>query len=155
MRRSKRSGFTLIELMVVVAILAILAVMAGPSFSSFMAQRRLKGAAEELMGDLQYARSESVQRNATMTVTFSTTGYEIKQGATSVKTVSLADGNAWGSGSSMSVTYEPVRATATVANGPVVLGNSGTSGSLQVTVNAMGRVEICSPSGSMKGYSSC
>lgn len=155
MRRSKHSGFTLIELMVVVAILAILAVMAGPSFSSFMGQRRLKGAAEELMGDLQYARSESVQRNATVTVTFSATGYEIRQGATSLKTVSLSNGNAWNSGASMTVSYEPVRATATVSNGPVAIGNSSTSGTLQITINAMGRVEICSPSGVITGYSSC
>ena len=48
-----------------------------------------------------------------------------------------------------------MRATANVNNGPVTIANGGTSRTLRVGVNTMGRVTICSPSGSFKGYDAC
>lgn len=150
------SGLTLIEMFVVIALVAIIAAMAGPRLSTYLGQQRLKGAAAELSSDLQFARSESVQRNAPVTVTFNANGYSIAQGATNVKTVALSNGNAVTSGSTVVVTYEPVRATATVTNGPAVeLSNPAVAGSLRFTVGAMGRVSLCAPSGTLKGYTTC
>ena len=58
----KSSGFTLVELMVVLAILAILAGIAAPNFASMIKDGRLSAANADFMVALQLARSESVAR---------------------------------------------------------------------------------------------
>ncbi len=58
------SGFTMIELMVVVVVLAVLLTVAVPSFEAVMNANRLAGASNELMASLQTARMEAVKRNA-------------------------------------------------------------------------------------------
>jgi len=152
----------MVEILTVMAILGILAALAAPSFTGYMARERVKGAAGEAFADLQYARSEAVQRNATITVTFSGTGYTVARGATNLKTVTLGDGNAVTSGTTVVAVFDPVRATASITDGgvaastaAVVFANSGTGGTLRVTLNRLGRSEICSPSGAIKGYPSC
>ncbi len=62
------SGFTLVELMVTVAVLAVVAAIAYPTFTSIINSNRLAGAANDLLGDLQYARSEAIRRNAHIVV---------------------------------------------------------------------------------------
>lgn len=59
----KNQGVTLIELMIAIAVVAILAVIALPSFERTLERRRLVGAAENLFGALQYARSEAIKQN--------------------------------------------------------------------------------------------
>lgn len=149
-------GFAIIELMVAVVVVAILAVVAAPAFGEYFAAQRVKGAAEELLADFQFARMESVQKNAQVTVSMSGTGYTITRGASTVKTVSLASGTTVSGGATLQAVFDPVRAMAAIANGPsVTIANGGTARTLRVDVNAMGRVNICSPSGSFKGYDAC
>ena len=62
-RRGRATGFTLIELMVVVAIAAILIFVAAPSFQRLIETQRLRGIADQLVTDLQFARAEAVSRN--------------------------------------------------------------------------------------------
>ena len=59
---SKCSGFTLLELMVVVAILAILTGVATPSFKGLLAAQRMRGVAFDMTADLLSARSEAIKR---------------------------------------------------------------------------------------------
>ncbi|PAU66313.1 type II secretion system protein GspH [Pseudomonas sp. PIC25] len=63
------SGFTLVELMVIVAILGIFASIAVPSFTDLVRRNRLQSASEEFYGLLQYARTEAVSRGRSITVT--------------------------------------------------------------------------------------
>jgi type IV fimbrial biogenesis protein FimT len=65
-RRS--AGFTLIELLITVAVLAALAAAAAPSFSSMIANQRLKNGAADLFTALTRARSEAIKRNAEVTL---------------------------------------------------------------------------------------
>jgi type IV fimbrial biogenesis protein FimT len=63
------SGFSLIELMVVITIVAILAALAAPSFDSLIESQRAKSAATDIYVALTRARSEALKRNANVTVT--------------------------------------------------------------------------------------
>jgi type IV fimbrial biogenesis protein FimT len=67
--KRKPSGFTLIELMVVVALAAIMAALAAPSFKSFVSGQRIKTAASDFVMAAIFARSEAIKRNADVTIT--------------------------------------------------------------------------------------
>lgn len=154
--RAPAVGLTLIELLMTLVVVAILAGLAAPGFSTYFANQRLKAAASELANDLQFARMESVQRNAAITIAFASTGYTISAGGNPIKAVTLSGGSVVSGGATMSAAFDPVRATATLTNGPdVTLANSGTVNTLRVTLNTMGRVILCSPGGTMKGYDAC
>jgi type IV fimbrial biogenesis protein FimT len=58
----KYSGFTLVELMVVLAIIAIVMAFGMPSFNEFVKNDRLSTQINLLVGHLAYARSEAVLR---------------------------------------------------------------------------------------------
>jgi type IV fimbrial biogenesis protein FimT len=150
-------GFSVTELMMVIVILAVVAMLAGPSFKEYLGRQKLKGAANEVFSDLQFARSASVQSNMPVTFTFSATGYTIVDAnSTNLKTVTLSGGSSISSGTTMVAVFEPVRGTADVTNGPaVVIANSSTPGTVQISVNAMGRPQICSPSGIITDYQIC
>ncbi len=61
--RRRQLGFTMVELMTVVVIAGVLLAIAAPSFRDMLERRRLEGQANELVTDLQYAKSEAVARN--------------------------------------------------------------------------------------------
>jgi len=49
--------------MIVIAVMGIMTAIAIPSYQTFMAQRRLNGAAREVMSDLMAARMKSITKN--------------------------------------------------------------------------------------------
>ena len=70
-RKNNASGFTLLELMVVVGLLAILGLLS-TSFdtSSWLANHRLKGAARDLFSNMQKARMNAIKENRNWSVAF-------------------------------------------------------------------------------------
>ncbi len=56
--------------MIVVALLGILAAIAAPNLQPYMAQRRLNGAARQIMSDLMAARMKAVSLNQKVKVSF-------------------------------------------------------------------------------------
>lgn len=174
-------GFTLSELLAVMALLAIIAALAAPSFTGMLAKRRVEGVTAELVTDLQYARSEAVQRNAPVHVIFGPGCYFIHTvnggscTATSftsplplpppaisvlLKTVQLdggveivANGPPPASPLITNLSFEPLRGAAT-ASGSVNVKNTAGSLQLSAVVSGVGRVRTCSPNGSVPGHSS-
>ena len=63
-----QTGFTLLELMVVLAIVAILAAIAAPSFQNMREQRLVESRFTTLLRDVQFAKSEAIARGKTVTV---------------------------------------------------------------------------------------
>jgi len=162
----KQSGFTFIETLVVIAIGAILAALAAPSFQTSIDKQRITGAAEAVLADLRWARSEAVVRNRPVCVKF-TAGtdwdYTIRlddcDDGTELKTVegdgfpsvilSSAVFNGGVGGSVAYTTFLPIRSS-NPNNGLVTLQSNHHSS--EVSVSPLGRVRIC---GTMVGYHPC
>lgn len=70
MRIQRGNGFTLVELMIVIAVMGIMTAIAIPSYQTFMAQRRLNGAAREIMSNLMAARMQAISQNNEFRVFF-------------------------------------------------------------------------------------
>ena len=68
MVRALHSGFTIIELLMVIAILGIFAGLAAPSMADLVASTAIKGAASDFYSSLILARSEAIKRRANATV---------------------------------------------------------------------------------------
>jgi type IV fimbrial biogenesis protein FimT len=173
----RQKGFTLIELLVTVAIAAILVTLAAPSFTAFFAKKRVEGVISELVTDLQYARSEAVQRNTSIQITLGTNCYVIHDlksitevasstiscsqdpltasspdDDTHLKTVKIAAGSpATFSPSTGTIVFDPVRGMATISGDPTNITITATSSvgswDLRANITKMGRVKTCSPAG--------
>ncbi len=63
-RNGHQRGFTLIELMIVIVISAIVLAYGVPSFQSFIRNNRLVTETNNLLTDIQIARSEAIKRGA-------------------------------------------------------------------------------------------
>jgi type IV fimbrial biogenesis protein FimT len=61
---NKKSGFTIIEVLIAVAIAVVLLTLGLPSFADFINTIRLTSGVSDLRADLLLARSESIRRNA-------------------------------------------------------------------------------------------
>jgi prepilin-type N-terminal cleavage/methylation domain-containing protein len=68
--KKKGSGFSLLEVLVVVAILSIMATVAIPAFSSWVPRNRLKSAARDIYMAMVNARSRAVKDNTRTVVIF-------------------------------------------------------------------------------------
>jgi len=72
MKKMKNSGFTLLELMVVIAIVAIMAAIAIPNYISWLPDRRLAAGAQDILQGLQKSRSKAIVTNRRVVVNFNT-----------------------------------------------------------------------------------
>ena len=68
MKKKKNSGFTLMELMIVIAIIAILSGVAIPNFIGFLPRQRLAAGAQDILQGLQKSRSKAIMTNRPVVV---------------------------------------------------------------------------------------
>ena len=76
MKIFNKTGFSLLELMIVLAIMGILSAIAAPNFMHYMAERRLSGAARMVMSDLMAARQKAVSQNNNFKVFFNASNHQ-------------------------------------------------------------------------------
>lgn len=176
--RLEQSGFTLIELMIVILIAGILLAIALPSFRDSIDRNRLRSITDTLYGDLQFAKSEAIKRNQPMTVDFTTSGggttwcygFRLGSGATcdctvtdtsaanacvidnALKVVSNTDYPGITMTPSTDFVFDNVRGTAIAGN---VSLTSSRSKNTQLFVNVLGKIHVCSATGNtnVSGYS--
>jgi type IV fimbrial biogenesis protein FimT len=70
--RPRANGFSLIELMVTIAVAAVLVAWSVPSLNNLLLGNRLTARTNDLVGSIQYARSEAVKRGRPVNVTSKT-----------------------------------------------------------------------------------
>ena len=68
------TGFSLVEMMLVIAVMAVLAGIALPALGALQRDARLSSAANEYFAALVHARSESIRRGVRVTLCTSTDG---------------------------------------------------------------------------------
>jgi len=73
MDKSRRSGFTLIELMVTLSVAAILMAIAIPNIRNFLSNNRLSSGVNDLLHSIQVARTEAIKRQQGSVVVCGTT----------------------------------------------------------------------------------
>ena len=70
--KAKSAGFTLVEVLFTVVILTVLLALGVPSLRDFFRNARMTSAANELLSDINIARTEAIKRRAVVTVCAST-----------------------------------------------------------------------------------
>ena len=73
----KKDGFSLYELLVVVAIIAVVSTIVAPPIMSWRSSAKLRGAADNIRGDLEMSKARAVRERAPVTVTFTETNYRV------------------------------------------------------------------------------
>jgi type IV fimbrial biogenesis protein FimT len=157
------------ELLVVLTILIILAVLTVPSFLSLIREFHVTGAGEDLLYNLQYARSEAIKRNQNIYVTFSTADpfcYGINVGSScSCTTAGNCTLGAFSEPntqvitmttkglSSNSLIFEGTRGVATNGASEIIFTVYGQSTAMGVSITALGNMQMCSST--ISGYITC
>jgi type IV fimbrial biogenesis protein FimT len=72
-----KSGFSLVELLVVIAVIAVVSAVTVPSIISWRNGAKFRGAVNNLKGDLQMAKMRAVKENDVVTIFFNPTGYKV------------------------------------------------------------------------------
>jgi type IV fimbrial biogenesis protein FimT len=161
---SKSSGFSLVELVIVVAIIGFTAAIAMPSYNAWIQNTKVRTATESILNGIQKARAEALTRNTQVKFTLGANSAWTVQCVTVAACGDLPGGvvetrsNQDGGTTTVTVTATPGGASeliftnlgikSTVANqlSQVDLSLTDADRNLRVTIGAGGNVRMCDPS---------
>ncbi|MDH5208125.1 MAG: GspH/FimT family pseudopilin [Burkholderiaceae bacterium] len=129
-RAKVQRGFTLVEMIIVMAIMAILAGVSASSFVWLNQSTQIRGAAFDLVADLDFARSEAVKRNDDVVV--------------------APVGGLWANGWTVSAAGTVLRTRAALTGQVDFAAAPGTltfDGSGRASLVTVGNFQICPPTG--------
>jgi prepilin-type N-terminal cleavage/methylation domain-containing protein len=168
----KQQGFSIVEIVVGLVILAILIAAISPFFTNYFTQNRLKGAAETLYDNVTFARTTAIKTATQVTLTITTGAswcYGMASGVvactcTSAPSAANCDlgivsstdypGTSLASTITSPTTFNAIRGTPNNI-GTATFSTSTPTRSVQLSLSAMGTSSLCSPSGTVGGYSGC
>ena len=137
------SGFTLMELLVVISIAMILMGIAVPSFLSWLPTLRLSSAARQVATDLQLARMKAISQNTSFQVSFASTTYVLQKCSPSCASPTNDTGNiVLPAGITVSASTTPQFLPRGTANASATITVSNGGAQKLVCVKTVGRVNI-------------
>jgi type II secretion system protein H len=136
--RGLRSGFTLLEVLIVLMIVSIAAMIMVPPMFGAQQRLRIEAASQQLMSDLARARSEAMNRNQTVTLTRNgTSGYTIEQ----VGARTMDEDIAVVASSASTITFTSYGTLTPVASRTLTLALGGQTRSVVVSGGGLSRVQ--------------
>ena len=139
-RTSRTAGFTLIEMMVTVALMCVLMMLAMPSFTTWVANNKVRTVSDSLQNGLRFAQSEALRRSRPMV-------FSLTNSAAPDKSLSaVKNGSNWSINVSKSSLDPQGVFVQSGVLGDVASGVSIT-GLAAVCFNAMGRLAMNSDTG--------
>ena len=180
--QKRQTGFTLIEFMVTIAVLGILASVAFPNMRDYLDRQRLVSQVRAISNLAQLARSEAIKHSAAGASSLKTVSLTVSP--TSPWYVGLSNGSTACSGSTCVINDAGISVSHTVSateclgctmTSPVAqavitfdlrglaFGSTDQFISLQsplgkqlsLSIGRLGRVSLCTPAGSLSGYTTC
>lgn len=145
MKIRKNSGFSLIELIIVIAILGIVAGIAAPNFTRYRDNTNLREAARDVMSDIQLYKQRAMAENINYLITFTGNTYKVERGPSfdDVTTKTVGTGSATivilSSSYSGGIEFLP---RGTMTNGTLVLKHARRLSEARITTTTMGRVRV-------------
>jgi len=70
LQRTIQAGFTIVEITIALLLLALIMALAVPELSKFLERNQLRAAAEEVYGQIHYARTESIKQSIPLFMKF-------------------------------------------------------------------------------------
>jgi type IV fimbrial biogenesis protein FimT len=132
-RIARRSGFTLIEMMVTITLMSVLTMLAMPSFTTWIANNKVRTVSDSLQNGLRFAQSEALRRSRP--IVFSLTNSTAPQ----TSLTAAANGSNW----SINVSKSNLDANNVFVQAgvlPDVAGSVQIAGPAAVCFNSMGRL---------------
>jgi type IV fimbrial biogenesis protein FimT len=142
-RYKRNRGFTLTELIAVLGVAAILGFVAVPSMNQFVQSNRLTSLTNQLIADLNAARTEAIKRNGRTIACASTTGTSCSGNSNWhtgwVLFVDADESGGWNTGDIPIAYREAVPAGQTITNGPtnVIFNRQGE------VISGIGTFAVC------------
>ena len=142
------TGFSLVELLVVIALISIVSAFAVPTWQRYAAKTDLKTAAREVMADLSNTKQRAVEENLDVyRLTFNVVGNSYVLSRTDTGTVWTKSVASFGNGISInSVNFSGGSIVSFQKRGTVSMGNmtlrNGLGSTATITVNSAGRTYV-------------